>query len=205
MIDTILSLVPHYGGYIVAIATFLSCLAVPIPSSLIMLTAGAFVASGDLPALETAAMALLGAIAGDQVGYAIGRRGSSVVARMGPKAAAVMARAQTLTERHGGVAVFLSRWLFSPLGPYVNLVTGAARMGWLRFTLWDSLGEAVWVGLYLGAGYAFASQIEAAADLAANFSGVLAAGALALGLGLSLRRAMRLDLGRRMRRKRKFP
>jgi membrane protein DedA with SNARE-associated domain len=201
MIDAILSLVPVYGGYIAALATFLSCLALPIPSSMVMLTAGAFVASGDLPAASTAAMALGGAIAGDQVGYALGRQSAGFVSRLGPKSAALVDRARALTDRHGGLGVFLSRWLFSPLGPYVNLVAGATRMGWLRFTIWDFLGEAVWVGLYLGTGYAFADQIEAAAELAANFSGVLAAGAVAAGLGLSLRSALRKDRGRRTRRR----
>ena len=34
MIDTLLGLAPVYGLVIVGLATFLSCLAVPIPSSL---------------------------------------------------------------------------------------------------------------------------------------------------------------------------
>ncbi len=201
MIDTILSLVPVYGGYIVALATFLSCLALPIPSSLIMLTAGAFVASGDLGAVSTAALAFAGAVAGDHLGYAIGRRGSGLLHRLRPKPRAMIAKARGLLDRHGGAAVFLSRWLFSPLGPYVNLVTGAAPMPWLRFALWDALGEGVWVALYLGLGYAFGSQIEAVAELAANFSGILAAGAVALGLGLWLRALLRADHRKRGRRR----
>lgn len=201
MIDSILSLVPVYGGYIVALATFLSCFALPIPSSLIMLTAGAFVASGDLSASSTAAMALGGAVLGDQAGYALGRRGAGLLRHLGPKAAVMIETARSLVDRHGGPAVFLSRWLFSPLGPYVNFVTGAARMPWVRFTIWDLLGEAVWVMLYLGMGYAFATQIEAAAEIAGNFSGVLAAGAVALGLGLWLRAALRADRGRYRKRR----
>jgi membrane protein DedA with SNARE-associated domain len=111
----------------------------------------------------------------------------------------MIAKARGLLDRHGGAAVFLSRWLFSPLGPYVNLVTGAARMPWLRFALWDALGEGVWVALYLGLGYTFGSQIEAVAELAANFSGILAAGAVALGLGLWLRALLRADHRKRRR------
>ena len=58
MTETLLALVPTYGLYIVALATALSCLALPIPSSLIMLTAGAFVASEDLNGTATFATAL---------------------------------------------------------------------------------------------------------------------------------------------------
>ena len=48
MIETILALVPTYGLLLVALGTFLSCLALPVPSSLIMLSAGGFAAAGDL-------------------------------------------------------------------------------------------------------------------------------------------------------------
>ncbi|MCG6902636.1 MAG: VTT domain-containing protein [Rhodobacter sp.] len=200
MTGTLLELVPAYGLYIIAAATFLSCLALPIPSSLIMLTGGAFAASGDLAASTTAATALAGAVLGDQAGYLIGRSGASWLQRLtgaGGKPASLVARAQALSNDWGGIGVFLSRWLFSPLGPYMNFVTGAARMNWPRFTLWGALGEIVWVSLYVGLGYAFAGQIEAVADIAGNLSGVLAAGAVAVALGLWLRAAMRADRAHR--------
>ncbi|WP_172294125.1 DedA family protein [Pseudoruegeria sp. HB172150] len=201
MIDTILAAVPTYGLWIVFAATFLSCLALPIPSSLIMLTAGAFVAAGDLPLTFTILLAWLGAILGDQVGFYLGRRGGDVTKRMteGGKAAELMARANTLSDRYGGQGVFLSRWLLSPLGPYMNFVTGAARMKWVRFAVWGALGEAVWVAIYVGLGAGFSNQIEAVAQLAGNFSGALAAGAVAIGLGLWLRSALRAD--KRLKRK----
>ncbi len=41
MTETILALVPVYGLALIAVATFLSCLAVPMPASLVMLSAGA--------------------------------------------------------------------------------------------------------------------------------------------------------------------
>lgn len=82
MTDTLLALVPEHGALVLFIATFLSCLAVPIPSSLLMLAAGAFVASGDLAALPVAVAALSGAILGDQVGYGIGHSGESACGRV---------------------------------------------------------------------------------------------------------------------------
>jgi membrane-associated protein len=194
MIDTLLELVPTYGLYIVFLSTFLSCLAVPIPSSLIMLTAGAFVAAGDLSGPATASLALAGAVLGDQVGFAFGRAASHLSwGRLTGKSAVMVGKARVFAKRNGGWGVFLSRWLFSPLGPYINLVTGAARMKWLRFTLWDLAGEVVWVTLYLGVGYAFGDRIEAIANIAGNFSGALAAGAVTVGLGLWLRVVLRTD------------
>ena len=77
MTETLMNLVPLYGLYIVGIATFLSCLAMPIPSSLIMLTAGAFSAAGDLSLALTAITAWVGAVIGDQSGYELGKRGAN--------------------------------------------------------------------------------------------------------------------------------
>lgn len=197
MIEALLGLVPIYGLYIVGLATFLSCLAVPIPSSLVMLTAGAFIAAGDLSGPAVAGLALAGAVVGDKVGYAMGRAGSARLGRLKGKSAAMVGKAQCLTERYGVWAVFLSRWLLSPLGPYMNLVTGAARMNWLRFALSVMAGETVWVTLYLGAGYVFAGQIEAVSDIAGNFSGALASGTVTLGLGIWLRGVLRMERGRK--------
>ncbi len=201
MIDTVLALVPAYGLYIVTGATFLSCLAVPIPSSLIMLTAGAFVAAGDLSASGTFTLALAGAVFGDQAGYALGRAGGGWLGRLKGKSAELIGKARALAARHGGLGVFLSRWLLSPLGPYMNFATGAARMPWARFTLWGMAGELVWVTLYIALGYAFAGQVEAVADIAGSFSGALAAGAVTVGLGLWLRAALRADRTGLRRRK----
>ena len=48
MTEWLLGLVPQYGMYLLAVCTFASCLALPIPASMLMLAAGGFVASGDL-------------------------------------------------------------------------------------------------------------------------------------------------------------
>jgi membrane protein DedA with SNARE-associated domain len=200
MTETLLALVPTYGLYIVALATALSCMALPIPSSLIMLTAGAFVAAGDLNGAATFTTALAGAILGDQAGFTLGQRGSLWLDRArqnAGKSARLIARAEGLAARWGGMGVFLSRWLFSPIGPYMNLVMGATRMNRTRFTLWGALGEVVWVTIYVGLGYVFGDQIEAVASIAGNFSGVLAAGAVTLGLGLWLRAVIRSETAKR--------
>ena len=193
MTETLLNLVPLYGLYIVGIATFLSCLAMPIPSSLIMLTAGAFSAAGDLSLALTAITAWVGAVIGDQSGYELGKRGANWLSRLGSKAASLQKRAQDLSDRWGGMGIFLSRWLFSPLGPYANFATGAARMNRLKFTLWGAAGELIWVALYVGLGFTFAAQIEAVASFASNISGLLAAGLATAIFAMWLRRAIQSE------------
>lgn len=199
MTDWLLALVPTWGLWLVAATTLASCLALPIPASVIMLAAGGFAAAGDMVLWQVAAAALAGAMAGDQLGYAAGRRGGgrllAVLARDATRAVAI-GKAATMMAGRGGLTVFLTRWLFSPLGPWVNLTAGALGFGWLRFTLWGAAGEAVWVVLYTGLGRAFGGNLQAAADLAGSTLGFLAAGAVALGLGWWLRTVLRAE-GRR--------
>ena len=195
MTEWLLGLVPAYGGWLLAGATFLSCLALPIPASILMLAAGGFAAAGDLTLAGSAGAALAGAVAGDQAGFVAGRvGGSGLLARLGARAAPV-GKAVELLARRGGVAVFLSRWLFSALGPYVNVAAGAAGQGWARFTLWGVAGEAVWVAVYVGAGWSVAGNLTAASGMAVDVLGFLAALAVAAGALWWLVAALRAERG----------
>ena len=183
MTEEILGLVPVWGLWLVAAVTFLSCLALPVPASLVMMAAGAFAAAGDLVLWQAAAAAFGGAVAGDHTGFLAGRHGGArLVAWIGRHrdGAAALARASAWLELRGTVAVFLSRWLFSPLGPYVNFAGGAAGLGWRRFAAGCLAGEAVWVVLYVGLGFAYAGQIEMLRIVLGNVSGALAAGLVTL-------------------------
>jgi len=193
MTDFLLAMVPDYGAIVLMIVTFLSCLALPVPASLLMLAGGAFAAGGDLALSATMAGAFAGAVSGDQTGFALGRWGQGAIDRFTrgkPKRRALVDRAHAFSLRWGGPGVFFSRWLVSPLGPYVNFLSGASRLNWFHFTLFGALGEAVWVCLYVGLGYSFSGQIEAVADILGNLSGSLAAGLVTLFLGMFLWKRM---------------
>lgn len=175
--ETLLALISSYGAPFLFVATFLSCLAVPIPTGLFMLGAGAFVASGDMTFWEVVASAWGGAILGDQAGFAIGRLGGDRVVTLVGRSAirkGLLDRTRSFMASWGGAGVFLSRWLVSPLGPYLNVIGGATGFDHVRFTLWGVLGETVWVTIYLGLGYAFSGSVELLADLLGNAVGLIA-------------------------------
>lgn len=159
-----------------------------------MLAGGAFIASGDLSAASVIGSAYIGALLGDQAGYRAGRYGGVRVEALlvrNPSRAAFVARARSALERWGGTGVFFSTWLLAPLGPWVNFVAGAMGMYALRFTLWDAAGEAIWVLVYVGLGWASTSNIEAMASILGNAVAALTLAARAIGLGLLLFRAGR--------------
>ncbi len=184
--EWLLVLVPTHGLWVLGVATFLSCLAIPIPASLVMLTGGAFAAAGDLVLWQAAMAAIGGAILGDQAGFWGARlAGQPLMHRLGasPGRARVLSRVRRLLHDRGDWAVFLTRWLFSALGPWMNFVAGAAGFATGRFLVFTVLGETLWVALFLGTGYGFASNLDAATDMLGSLLGVLAGLGAMIGLG----------------------
>jgi membrane protein DedA with SNARE-associated domain len=186
MTDWLLALVPQYGLWLLAATTFLSCLALPFPASILMLTAGGFAAAGELALWQAFLAAAAGAVAGDQLGYWSARGlGLSFLTRLrvDPGRDRLLARADALMERKGVLAVFFSRWLVSPLGPWVNLLAGSTGYPWARFTVAGVVGEAVWAGLYVGTGYGFAGNIQAANDMLGSVLGMVGGAGAVVALG----------------------
>jgi membrane-associated protein len=184
MTDWLLALVPQYGLWLLFAVTFLSCLALPFPASITMMAAGGFAAAGDFLLWQAVLAALAGAVMGDQVGYWAGRgvlgrsqtSGNADKALLAQKAHAMMAKG-------GLTAIFLTRWLFSALGPWINLTAGSLKYGWASFTLAGVAGEMVWSGLYVGLGYGFAGNLDAASDTVVSYLGFVGTGGVALILG----------------------
>ncbi|KHQ53270.1 DedA family protein [Mameliella alba] len=195
MSDWAFELVSAWGLWVVAGSAFVSCLAVPVPTSLVMLAAGAFAAAGDLVLWQVWLSGWLAALAGDNTGFQVGRWGGRpflgwVARRTGRHR--LIARGEAVIEARGGVGVFLSTWLLAPLGPWVNLVAGSLGLSRWRFALWDTAGETIWVTAYVGLGFAFGTQIDRVAEVVSDWGGLVSAlavaAAFALALGIKLRR-----------------
>ncbi len=194
MTEWLLGLVPTYGLWLLAATTFFSCLALPIPASIIMLTAGSFVGSGDLALVPTFLAAAAGGVAGDQLGFWAGRRvGGPLLQRARADAARgkLIDRAVEMMAKRGVIGVFLTRWLFSPLGPWVNVTAGSTGYDWGRFAIAGVAGEMVWAGLYVGMGYGFSGSLEEASATLGSALGLIAAGTVMVVLGLFLRNLLR--------------
>ena len=107
-------------------------------------------------------MVLAAAIAGDAVNYSIGRSvGRQLVRRaesdprwrrwINP---AYVTRAHEFFERHGGKAIVLAR--FMPIvRTFVPFVAGIGEMSYPSFAFYNVAGALLWVGVCVGAGYAF--------------------------------------------------
>jgi len=196
MTDALLALVPAYGAWLIVVALLLSCLALPVPSSILVLAAGAFAATGDLVLWQIQLAAFAGFVTGDQIAYTIGRRGGSRwMARVETHAGAraVTARARALLDRHGATAVFLARTVVSPLGPYTGYLSGALALSWRRFTIAAVAGALCWCVGYSLIGYLFATRVSQLATMAGKSTGFIVAGVCGIGLLLYLLGRWRAD------------
>jgi len=154
-----------WGYVIVGTATFLENsvgAGVIVPGETLVIIGGVYAGLGYLWLPFVAAVAVLGAVAGDNVGYWIGRRyGRGFLERHGRKLFVTPERLEATEryyERHGGKTVFLGR--FIPVVRSVGfMVAGISHMPWKRFFLYDLLGATIWgightlIGYGLGESY----------------------------------------------------
>ncbi len=167
----------QYGLPVLFGVIVVASMGVPLPATLLLLTAGAFVEQGQLNVWWVVGLALCAALLGDHLGYGIGRWGSggliARISRWGGGANRVE-QAQQVARRWGGAGIFLSRWLMTPLGPVINLTSGIARYPLPAFSGFTLVGEVLWVGVYLTMGRIFSDQVQTLSSALGNFSYVIA-------------------------------
>jgi len=154
-----------------------------------LLAVGSFVAQGEMKLWQVLVVGSAGAIGGDQIGYWLGRWGGRrLVHRITDKVggADMIKRAEAFAQHWGGAGIFFSRWLVGPLGPWINLSSGITGYPWPRFTLWDVLGEMLWVVLYVILGKTFSDRVQGLAELLGNLTWVIVGVLAAIILGWKL-------------------
>jgi len=171
-----------YGPPALALALLLGALGIPVPGTLFVLAAGAFVRQGVIDLATATGLGLLGVVLGDSASYAIGRFAKGWVERRFGRSAAWQ-NARATFEHRGGLAIYLTRFLLTPLALPTNLIAGGSGYGFWRFLAYDLAGEFTWIVLYGGLGYLFGSQWELISQFISDFSGLLV-GLVALGAGL---------------------
>ncbi len=181
-----------YGYPILGITLLIGAIGVPVPASLVATVAGALLAEGDLQPAPTLLVALSACVAGDLVGYGLGRFGGDQFARrhgrwvgMGTKR---IGQVEGLFQRWAGPTMLVSRSLIAILAPAVNLLAGASAQSLQAFLVYTTLGRLLWIGIFVGLGYEFAGSAEVAADFASSLSGVLGLLGLTCFLAVAMRR-----------------
>jgi membrane-associated protein len=132
-----------------------------LPGDSLLVTAGIFAATGHLKLYWLLLPVSLCAIAGDQLGYWIGRRaGISLYQRPDSRLfkKRYLERAHAFYEEHGGMAIIIARFI-PIIRTFCPPVAGAARMTYRRYLGFDILGGAFWVCGMVLAGYLLGTAV----------------------------------------------
>lgn len=194
MTDLVLALIPDYGLYIIFGVVCLACLAVPLPASMLVLASGAFSATEDLTLWQVLLVTFIAFVIGDQIAFRIASNlGPSILSRWRhkPRFASIIARSEALLAQKGQTAVLLSHTILSPTCPYISYLCGMGGMKWQAFSGVAFFGAGIWVSVYVGLGYVFATQIAQVADLLSQFFGFAFAGACVIFCIMWLRKQWR--------------
>jgi membrane protein DedA with SNARE-associated domain len=146
-----------------------------LPATPLLVIVGALVASGVLDPLPILLCAIVGAVAGDIVCYAIGAAlGIRLMHRPALKPYRTsVARARLFFRRYGFAAVFLGRF-FGPLRCTLPLVAGMMRMTQRKFQIANVLSAIVWAPAMLAPGYLAARGLaRLEADTEAHWPGLI--------------------------------
>ncbi len=192
--DQLLGALSQYGLPVLFGVIVIAAAGIPLPISMMLVAAGSFVELGEMKLWQVIVVASAGAVLGDQIGYALGRWGGHhVVSRIQRRenGAAKIAQAEAFTKRWGAAGVFFSRWLITPLGPWLNLTSGMAGYPWMRFFVWDVLGEVLWVVLYVMLGKLFSDRVQALVEILGNLAWVVVGLIVAAILGWKVLKYMR--------------
>jgi membrane protein DedA with SNARE-associated domain len=174
--DQLLAAISVYGLPALFAVIAIAAIGVPLPVTLALVAAGSFVELGEMRLWQVIIVGSSAAILGDQIGFVIGRWGGSRIEtrlRNTKSGADKISRARAFAERWGGTGIFLSRWLVTPLGPWLNLTSGMTDYPWRRFFVWDALGETLWVVLYVLLGKVFSGSVQALVEVLGNLAWVL--------------------------------
>jgi len=131
-----------------------------LPGDALLFTAGLLVAEGvlDYPLWVVALLISVAAVAGNQVGYAIGRKaGPAIFSKPDSRLfkQEYVEKTTAFFDKYGGRAIVLAR--FVPIvRTFITVMAGAGRMDYRRYTTFTVIGGVLWgigvtvLGYFLG-------------------------------------------------------
>jgi len=163
----------HYGYLAVGGFITLEDFGVPVPGETILIAAAVYAGAGRLSIVAVGLIAVLAAVVGDNIGYAIGFFGGrALVLRFGRYVMLTSERldkAEGFFARYGSIVVTGARFI-AGLRQANGIVAGTIRMAWPRFLAFNALGAALWVGVWTAVGYLAGGHITAIYNAVSRYS-----------------------------------
>jgi membrane protein DedA with SNARE-associated domain len=189
----------HYGYLAVAGLVLIEDFGVPVPGETVLILAAVYAGTGRLNVALVWLLGFIGAVLGDNIGFAIGHFGGRpLLERYGRYILLTPERIDRATgffERHGGWIIIVARFI-EGLRQANGIIAGISGIHWAKFLLFNAIGAALWVTVWTSVGYLSGSHIDTIYNEATRYSTYVA---IALGLLLVIYIVRRVIRARRAR------
>ena len=167
----------QYGYLAVGGLVLLEDFGVPVPGETLLILGAVYAGAGRLNVFLVALIGFLAAVLGDNIGFAIGHFGGRpLIERYGRYILLTPERIDKTTtffERHGGKIIIIARFV-EGLRQANGIIAGISGLHWAKFILFNMIGAALWVGVWVSIGYFSGSHIDSIYNTAARYSTYLA-------------------------------
>ncbi len=158
----ILTLFSLYSYWILFFGVMLENAGLPIPGEILLLLAGALTGAGKMVFIGAAAATVVGAMAGDSLGYYIGRKGGKKLLELycgyTISTCSCTERAENFFARFGVFTIPLARFIVG-VRLFSAPFAGAVRIPYPKFLVLDAIGAVLWTSIFLALGVIFKNGI----------------------------------------------
>ena len=147
-------IIGSWGYAAIFFIVILGNVGLPVPEETVLTVSGYLAWQGQLRVPDVIAVALVSAVAGDNLGYWLGRRyGQRLLDRLRAAAPEHVERARRFVLHHGALAVFGARFV-TGLRVMAGPLAGSTGMRPARFFLANLAGAVVYIPVVVAVGYA---------------------------------------------------
>lgn len=192
---TIAPVLDQYGYLALGGFVLLEDFGVPLPGETILIAAAVYAGTGRLNIIAVVLIALVAAVIGDNIGYAIGHYGGRrLVLRWGRYVRLTdhrLGEVEDFMRRRGAAVVIIARFI-EGLRQLNGIVAGTAEMPWARrFLPFNIIGATLWVGVWATVGYLAGDHIDVVYDTIRGYLLYVLIAAAVIILALIARRLIR--------------
>ena len=179
-IDQILTFIadnPSLAGlvcFLAAMGEALFVIGLVVPSTVVLVGAGALIGLGKLDPLPIFIWTTLGATAGDAISYWIGYTFKDRIRSTWPmtRYSSLLDSGEEFFRKHGGKSVFIGRFV-PGVKSVVPGIAGMVGMNWTRFTIVNVTSAAVWTATHMVPGMLAGTALGAIGQISGRLAFVI--------------------------------
>ncbi len=140
-----------YGYAAVMVGLVAENLGLPLPGETLLITSAAEASRGTLDIWLLLPLAWLAAVIGNTIGFIIGRTGGQrLLIHYGDRFGITherLVKVEGFVRHYGAIVIIFARFVVVAR-QLSGIAAGSLNMNWLRFTLFNAIGAALWVGFW---------------------------------------------------------